>query len=106
MAFGSGARSLRSGARGAPLSDRGARKPSGRPRAGSRREKRLRDLAAAEMELRRREQQRPKTLDAEQLKHIQMLGSDIRRVWTAAATTDRDRKELLRTLLEEIGRAS
>ncbi len=65
-------------------------------------EKRLRDLAAAEMELRRREQQRPKTLDAEQLKHIQMLGSDIRQVWEAATTTDRDRKELLRTLLEEV----
>ena len=54
------------------------------------------------MELRRREQQRPKTLDAEQLKHIQMLGSDIRQVWAAATTTDRDRKELLRTLLEEV----
>ena len=65
-------------------------------------EKRLRDLTAAEAELRRREQQRPKTLDAEQLKHIQMLGSDIRQVWTATSTTDRDRKELLRTLLEEV----
>jgi DNA invertase Pin-like site-specific DNA recombinase len=65
-------------------------------------ENRLRDLAAAEAELRRREQQRPKTLDAEQLKHIQMLGSDIRQVWTAASTTDGDRKELLRTLLEEV----
>jgi DNA invertase Pin-like site-specific DNA recombinase/uncharacterized protein YndB with AHSA1/START domain len=65
-------------------------------------EKRLRDLTAAEAELRHREQQRPKTLDAEQLRHIQMLGSDIRQVWTAASTTDRDRKELLRTLLDEV----
>jgi DNA invertase Pin-like site-specific DNA recombinase/predicted DNA-binding transcriptional regulator AlpA/uncharacterized protein YndB with AHSA1/START domain len=65
-------------------------------------EKRLRDLAAAEMELRRREQQRPNALGPEQLKRIQMLGSDIRQVWTAATTTDRDRKELLRTLLEEV----
>src|SRR6266849_526460 len=65
-------------------------------------EKRLRDLTAAEAELRRREQQRPKTLDADQLRHIQMLGSDIRQVWNAAITTDRDRKELLRTLLEEV----
>ena len=31
-----------------------------------------------------------------------MLGSDIRQVWTAPAITDRDRKELLRTLLEEV----
>jgi DNA invertase Pin-like site-specific DNA recombinase len=63
---------------------------------------RLRDLAAAEAELRRREQQRPSRLDQEQLKRIQILGSDIRQVWQAATTTDRDRKELLRTLLEEV----
>jgi DNA invertase Pin-like site-specific DNA recombinase len=65
-------------------------------------EKRLRDLTAAQMELRRREQQRPNSLGSEQLKRIQMLGSDIGQVWTATSTTDRDRKELLRTLLEEV----
>jgi hypothetical protein len=65
-------------------------------------ENRLRDLAAAETELRRREQQRPDPIGPEQLKRIQMLGSDIRQVWTAPAITDRDRKELLRTLLEEV----
>ena len=65
-------------------------------------ENHLRDLAAAEMELRRREQQRPNPLGIEQLKSIQKLGSDIRQVWTAPAITDRDRKELLRTLLEEV----
>src|SRR2546430_990714 len=36
MAFGSGPRSLRSGARGAPLSDRGPRKPAVGQRAGNR----------------------------------------------------------------------
>lgn len=65
-------------------------------------EKRLRDLASAEMELRRREQQRPSTITPEQLKAIESLGSDIRQVWNATTTTDRDRKELLRTLLEEV----
>jgi hypothetical protein len=65
-------------------------------------EKRLRELAAAEMELRRRERQRPNALGPEQLNRIQLLGSDIRRVWSADSITDRDRKELLRTLLEEI----
>src|SRR3954462_3533110 len=65
-------------------------------------ENRLRDLAAAETELRRREQQRPNPIGPEQLKRIQMLGSDIHQVWTAPAITDRDRKELLRTLLEEV----
>src|SRR5580704_2348425 len=47
-------------------------------------ENRLRDLAAAEMELRRREQQRPSTITASQLEAIQRLGSEIRQVWTAA----------------------
>ena len=65
-------------------------------------ESRLRDLSAAEAELRRREQQRPGRLDPEQLQRLQTLGSDIRQVWDAATTTDRDRKELLRTLLEEV----
>ena len=61
-------------------------------------EKRLHDLAAAETELRHREQQRPNPIGPEQLKRIQMLGSDIGRVWTAPAITGRDRKELLRTI--------
>ena len=65
-------------------------------------ERRLRDLATAEMELRRREQQRPSTISPEQLKAIERLGSDIRQVWDAATTTDRDRKELVRALLEEV----
>jgi predicted DNA-binding transcriptional regulator AlpA len=65
-------------------------------------ENRLRDLAAAESELRRREQRRPCAISPEQLKAIQRLGSDIGQVWTATTTTDRDRKELLRTLLEEV----
>ena len=54
------------------------------------------------MELRRREQQRPSTISPAQLQAIQRLGSDIRQVWRAPTTTDRDRKELLRTLLEEV----
>jgi DNA invertase Pin-like site-specific DNA recombinase/predicted DNA-binding transcriptional regulator AlpA len=65
-------------------------------------ENRLRDLAAAEVELRRREQQRPNPLGPEQLKRIHIIGSDIRKIWTAPTITDRDRKELLRTLLEEV----
>ena len=52
--------------------------------------------------MRRRQQQQPSTVSPEQLQAIQRLGSDIRQVWTAATTTDRDRKELLRTLLEEV----
>ena len=65
-------------------------------------ENRLRDLAIAEMELRQREQQRPSTISPEQLKAIERLGTDIRQVWSATTTTDRDRKQLLRTLLQEV----
>ena len=65
-------------------------------------ERRLRDLAAAEAELQRREQQRPRTLSPEEQNRIRSLGSDLSQVWTAPTTTDRDRKELLRTLLEEV----
>ena len=54
------------------------------------------------MELRRREQLRPSTIPSAQLEALQRLGGDIRQVWTAPTTTDRDRKELLRTLLEEV----
>jgi hypothetical protein len=65
-------------------------------------EKRLRDLAAAEVELQQREQQRPRTLSQEEKNKLRSLGADLNKVWTAPTTTDRDRKELLRALLEEV----
>jgi DNA invertase Pin-like site-specific DNA recombinase/predicted DNA-binding transcriptional regulator AlpA/uncharacterized protein YndB with AHSA1/START domain len=65
-------------------------------------EQRLHDRATAEAELQRRERQRPSTLSPEQLQRMQRLCSDLRQVWSAPTTTDRDRKELLRTLLEEV----
>src|SRR5258708_7005112 len=65
-------------------------------------EKRLRDLAAAEAELVRREQRRPCALNQEEKNRLRSLGSDLHKVWTAPTTTDRDRKQLLRTLLEEV----
>ena len=65
-------------------------------------EKRLRDLAAAEAEWQQRQQQRPRALSPEEKEKIRSLGADLNKVWTAPTTTDRDRKELLRTLLEEV----
>ena len=65
-------------------------------------ESRLRDLANAEAELRRKEQQQPAAIRPQQLQRIHALSLDLRQVWQANTTTDRDRKELLRTLLEEI----
>jgi hypothetical protein len=65
-------------------------------------EKKLGELALAEAELARRIGQRPGPLtDGERIR-INALGSDLKRVWKAATTTDRDRKELLHALLEEV----
>jgi len=65
-------------------------------------ERRLADVAKAETELKQRQSQRPGRLTEEQRNRIRSLGSDLMRVWEAPTTTDRDRKELLRTLLEEV----
>jgi DNA invertase Pin-like site-specific DNA recombinase len=65
-------------------------------------EAKLAALAAAEAELASRERRRPRTLTAAERAAIGALGGDVARVWSAATTTDRDRKELLRTLLEEV----
>jgi DNA invertase Pin-like site-specific DNA recombinase len=65
-------------------------------------EQRLRDQAAAEVELARRQDQRPRSLTAQERAGIEALGADLRQVWSAPATTDRDRKALLRTLVEEV----
>ena len=65
-------------------------------------ESRLSELAAAEAELVRRQSQRPAALTDEQRMRIRALGTDLRRVWEAHTTTDRNRKELLQTLLEEV----
>jgi len=65
-------------------------------------EQRLDALAAAEAELARREAEHPVQLTPQQREHIHALGADLRRVWDAPTTTDRDRKELIRTLLEEV----
>jgi DNA invertase Pin-like site-specific DNA recombinase/uncharacterized protein YndB with AHSA1/START domain len=65
-------------------------------------EHRLSELADAQAELARRERQRPGRLTDEHRQSIRTLGADLRVVWEAATTTDRDRKELLRALLEEV----
>ena len=54
-----------------------------------------------EPELALRERQRPRTLTDHERAQLLALGSDLGRVWSAPTTTDRDRKQLLRTLIEE-----
>jgi DNA invertase Pin-like site-specific DNA recombinase len=59
-------------------------------------------LAEAETELSRRETARPKTLSTQERAAILALGNNLDQVWAAPTTTDRDRKQLLRTLLDEV----
>jgi hypothetical protein len=65
-------------------------------------EQQLAAVAAAQAELEQREHRRPQGLTAAERAVIQRLGKDLGRVWSAPTTTDRDRKELLRTLLAEV----
>ena len=62
----------------------------------------LRAVQDAEAELTRRERRRPRQLSADERAAILALGADLERVWSAPPTTDRDKKELLRTMLEEV----
>ena len=65
-------------------------------------EQRLRELAEAETEMERRQRQCPRALDDAERETLLALGGDLRRLWSAPTTTDRDRKELLRTMLEDV----
>ena len=62
----------------------------------------LRELHAAEADLSRRHSEKTRVVSAEERALILALGKDVDRVWDAPSTTDRDRKELLRTLVEEV----
>ena len=65
-------------------------------------EAKLAALAEAEAELSRKEATRPRSLSEAERTAVLALGSDIALVWSAPTNTDRDRKELLRSLLEEV----
>jgi len=65
-------------------------------------EQKLKELQEAQAEFQRRQRSHPQQLSQAQKSRLLKLGKDIKRVWSAPSTTDRDRKELLRTLLEEV----
>ncbi|MGI5135597.1 recombinase family protein [Streptomyces sp. CA-106110] len=65
-------------------------------------EKTLTALAAAEAELARRDRRRPTALTAAERATVLALADDLHPVWTAETTTDKDRKQLLHTLLEDV----
>src|SRR5712672_1680248 len=62
----------------------------------------LQQVADAGAELARRQTARPKALTPAERDAILALGDDLGQVWDAPTTTDKDRKQLLRTLLEEV----
>jgi DNA invertase Pin-like site-specific DNA recombinase len=62
----------------------------------------LQQVADAEAELAHREAARPKTLTTHEKSQILALGEDLEQVWSAPTTTDKDRKALLRTLLDDV----
>jgi hypothetical protein len=59
-------------------------------------------LAETEAELTLREHQRPQVLTDAEREQLLALGGDLGRVWAAPTTTDRDRKQLLRSLIDEV----
>jgi len=65
-------------------------------------EESLSALEAARAELARREKDRPRVLLQGERDRLLGLGPDLGAVWHAGTTTPRDRKELLRALLEEV----
>jgi DNA invertase Pin-like site-specific DNA recombinase len=65
-------------------------------------EESLSALEAARAELARREKERPRVLSQAERDSLLALGPDLAAVWQAATTTPRDRKELLRALIEEV----
>jgi DNA invertase Pin-like site-specific DNA recombinase len=65
-------------------------------------EESLQVLEKARVDLTRREKDRPRLLTPHERNRLLALGPDLATVWHAPTTTTRDKKELLRTLIEDI----
>jgi DNA invertase Pin-like site-specific DNA recombinase len=65
-------------------------------------EQSLRQLSKAQAALAEREERRPRALSQQERELLFTLGRDLELVWDAPTTTDRDRKELMRLLIEEV----
>src|SRR3984893_18076303 len=65
-------------------------------------EERLRALETAKIELERREKDRPRVIPHAERDRLLAIGPDLAAGWDAPTTTPRDRKELLRTLIEDV----
>jgi len=62
----------------------------------------LRALDKAKAELAQREALRPRTLSAQERAQLLALGTDLLAIWQAPTTSPRDKKELLRAVIEEV----
>src|SRR5215470_6970643 len=62
----------------------------------------LRELDKAKAELAQREAVRPLTLSADERARLLTLGADLLALWKTPTTSPRDKKELLRAVLEEV----
>jgi DNA invertase Pin-like site-specific DNA recombinase/uncharacterized protein (DUF2384 family) len=62
----------------------------------------LRAVKAAQEEYERRRRRDGSSISDEQCERIASLATDFPRLWTAATTTDRDRKRMIRLLVEDV----
>jgi excisionase family DNA binding protein len=65
-------------------------------------EQRLADLRQAEAELATQRARRPATLTADEVAWLSRAGADLRAIFDAPTTTQRERKQLLRALISEV----
>ena len=65
-------------------------------------EESLKALEAAKADLARRESERRRTITEQERSRLFAIGPDLVSLWNATTTTARDRKELLRTLVDEV----
>jgi DNA invertase Pin-like site-specific DNA recombinase/predicted DNA-binding transcriptional regulator AlpA len=65
-------------------------------------EESLKALEAANVDLARRESERRRMITEQERSRLLAIGSDLVSLWNASTTTARDRKELLRTLIDEV----
>jgi DNA invertase Pin-like site-specific DNA recombinase len=65
-------------------------------------EQRLAELRQAEADLARQQARRPSRLTATELAWLERAGADLRRIFEAPTTTARERKQLLRAVLDEV----
>src|SRR5918993_5880975 len=102
MAKTHGARHLRGGARWTPLPLRGAREQARGAPAGQRLGGEADRRAKAKEEYQRFLLDKPRLLSASERESVRRLAADIPALWNAASTTNAERKEIIRQVIERV----